>query len=284
MNVVASNKVREIARLLLALQKFSTVKWCMDFLRLDMYESIVTATKIICGFDANTRTFKASSLALLVHFGTNLKFPCDVAKKAVIRKKPLIHITNESGRDRKLNLDIIQCHWCNDVSSLANKNLHESKIQKPQLVPLAEDIKRFNDYLLTVASKAFTCLKNKEAVETNYKILAECILCLLVVFDRKRIGEVQFEKNMCSFFKRVVVFGKGSKPVPLLLTKQMQMYISLLLDVRKETNIVPKQNRYIFANPGSASRWISGSYVVRKFAYKCGASRPELLTLTRFRK
>nr|CAI5849527.1 unnamed protein product [Callosobruchus analis] len=148
-----------------------------------------------------------------------------------------------------------------------------------------------------------------EAVETNYKILAECTLCLLVVFNRKRIGEVQFldintyerdssilnqeefdrcltqfEKNMCSFFKRVVVFGKGSKPVPLLFTKQMQMYISLLLDVRKETNIVPKENRYIFANPGSASRWMSGSYVVRKFAYKCGASRPELLTSTRFRK
>nr|CAI5858790.1 unnamed protein product [Callosobruchus analis] len=35
---------------------------------------------------------------------------------------------------------------------------------------------------------------------------------------------------------------------------------------------------------GSASRWMSGSYVVRKFAYKCGASRPELLTSTRFRK
>nr|CAI5858179.1 unnamed protein product [Callosobruchus analis] len=312
MNVVASNKVREIAKLLLALQKFSTVKWCIDFLRPDMYESIVTATKIICGFDANTRTFKASSLAL--HFGTNLKFLCDVAKKAVITKNPLIHITNESGRDRKLKeicelRDIIQCHWCNDVSSLANKNLNESKIQKPQLVPLTEDIERFNDYLLTVASKAFTCLKNKEAVETNYKILAECTLCLLVVFNRKRIGEVQFldintyerdssilnqeefdrcltqfEKNMCSFFKRVVVFGKGSKPVPLLFTKQMQMYIPLLLDVRKETNIVPKENRYIFANPGSASRWMSGSYVVRKFAYKCGASRPELLTSTRFRK
>nr|CAI5864839.1 unnamed protein product [Callosobruchus analis] len=221
MNVVASNKA------FTRTAKILNSKMVYRFLRPDMYESIVTATKIICGFDANTRTFKASSLAL--HFGTNLKFLCDVAKKAVITKNPLIHITNESERDQKLKeicelRDIIQCHWCNDVSSLANKNLNESKIQKPQLVPLTEDIKRFNDYLLTVASKAFTCLKNKEAVETNYKILAECTLCLLVVFNRKRIGEVQFldintyerdssilnqeefdrcltqfEKNMCSF-------------------------------------------------------------------------------------
>lgn len=89
---------------------------------------------------------------------------------------------------------------------------------------------------------------------------------------------------MSSFFKRVVVFGKGSKPVPILFTRKMQEYVEILLHIRKTTNIVPKENQYIFANPGSSDRWMSGPSIIRKLAFKCGAKNPELLTSTRFRK
>lgn len=89
---------------------------------------------------------------------------------------------------------------------------------------------------------------------------------------------------MCATFKRIVMFGKGSKPVPILFTKLMQTYIDLLLAVQKKTQIIPKSNIYVFANPGSEDRWINGPSVLRKFAHKCGAKNPELLTSTRFRK
>lgn len=129
------------------------------------------------------------------------------------------------------------------------------------------------------------------------------------MFNRKRIGEVQFleidnyeresarnnqeeclkvltnlEKAMCSSFKRVVVFGKGSKSVPILFTKQMQTYISELLKVCKATKIVPDTNKYLFANPGSTNRWMNRCSILRKLANKCGAKNPHLLTSTRFRK
>nr|CAI5817923.1 unnamed protein product [Callosobruchus analis] len=94
----------------------------------------------------------------------------------------------------------------------------------------------------------------------------------------------EIEKCLSATFKRVVVFGKGSKPVPILFTKLMQKYIETILTVRKTTTLVPQSNTYIFANPNSNDRWMSGPAVLRKYAHKCGAKNPELLTSTKFRK
>lgn len=131
-----------------------------------------------------------------------------------------------------------------------------------------------------------------------------------MVFNRKRIGEVQFleietytrdcserviqqesidsltnlEKALCTNFKRVIVFGKGSKAVPISFTKQMQMFVKALLQIRNTTEIVPKTNKYLFARPGSKDRWMNGGSVIRKLAKKSGAENPEHLTSTKFRK
>ncbi|XP_030765271.1 uncharacterized protein LOC115889423 [Sitophilus oryzae] len=64
----------------------------------------------------------------------------------------------------------------------------------------------------------------------------------------------------------------------------MQNFVDALLKIRKTTDIVPRSNKYVFANPGSADRWINGSLVLRKLAHKCGAKNPEYLTSTRLRK
>lgn len=145
----------------------------------------------------------------------------------------------------------------------------------------------------------------------NYKILVESVLTLTVIFNRKRIGDVQYlkldtyekychqdsdeqdvfskslspiERLLSKKFKRVVTGGKGSKPVPILFTKKIQEFISCLIKLRKNTDIVPKTNPYLFANPVSTNRWISGTHIIRKMASQCGASKPHLLSSTKFRK
>ncbi|KAG5861909.1 hypothetical protein JTB14_008245 [Gonioctena quinquepunctata] len=72
MGVVTSNRMREIARLKLALQKFIMIRNTIDILKPKMYDNLITASKIISGYDDENKTFKALSLAL--HLGTNLKF------------------------------------------------------------------------------------------------------------------------------------------------------------------------------------------------------------------
>lgn len=307
--VAISQKLRIMARLKVTLQQSTTISTFMDILKPEMYDYIIAATKIIAGFDSENLTFKSPSIAL--HIGTDLKFICDIAKKAIITKNPLIDfnkIQNEKLAEINALRDMIVSHWCNDISSLANKVLNEKKITRPQLLPLTGDVKAFNLFTSTMAENAYQALLNEENIVENYRTLAQCTLALLLIFNRKRIGEIQyldigtyeqtfsavnqdellsslteFEKNMSSSFKRVVVFGKGSKPVPILFTRRLGKYTDYLIHIRRTTNIVPKTNKYIFANPNS-DRWIAGTSVLRKLAKDCGAKRPELLTSTRFRK
>lgn len=114
-----------------------------------------------------------------------------------------------------------------------------------------------------------------------------------VLFNRKRIGDVQYlkiesynvdsksvnqeafldslsdeEKIISKKFKRVVCGGKGSKPSPILFSKKLQKYISRLLEVRNKFTIVPKTNPYLFANPGTENKWMAGVNVLRDFAQK----------------
>lgn len=310
MNVVVSNKMRELARLKLTIQKSTAINSLIEILKPEMYNQIVAATKIISGYNAENRSFSASSLAL--HLGTNLKFLCDIARKAIITKDPLFPMIDEHRsrvQEEILQLrEMIKNHWCNDISSLANKVLNEVKWEKPKLLPLTEDVLLFKNFVTAQADESYANLMNDVNLLENYKLLAESTLCMILVFNRKRIGEVQFldidsyyrnhsaiiqqesfvaltevEKTMCSNFKRILVFGKGSKPVPLLLTNQMQKYVEKILEIRKTKNIVPSNNRYIFANPES-NKWMCASSVLRKFAKKCGAKKPELLTSTKFRK
>nr|CAI5853461.1 unnamed protein product [Callosobruchus analis] len=308
MNVVVSNKMRQLARLKIALVKSMTAENLIDVLKPECYEIIVAATKLICGFDPNNKTFRASSLAL--QMGTTLKFLCDAATKAILTKNPLFSNVDreQKVKDIKMLRYMISTHWCNDVSSLANKVLNEQKLSEPKLLAVTEDIKTLNTYVKTLADQACDTLKKNQDMKMNYKVLTEYALVLAVIFNRKRIGEVQIltmaayencdisinqeclkslteiEKCLSATFKRVVVFGKGSKPVPILFTKLMQKYVEMILAVRKTTTLVPQSNTYIFANPNSNDRWMSGPAVLRKYAHKCGAKNPELLTSTKFRK
>lgn len=311
MNIVASNRMREMARLKLSIMNASVLTSLIDVLKPRYYELIVAAAKVVCGYDPNEKSYKASSLAL--HFGTNLKFLCDIAKKAILTQNPLFNYDQDERKERVKQInqtkDMIANHWCNDVSSLANKVLNEYKVTKPKILPVTEDVKALNEFIKNKAQEAYINLEHNISSTKDYKVLTECVLVQVLVFNRKRVGEVQFldiktyksnaysisqnelmnvltdfERAMSSAFKRVIVFGKGSRPVPILFTKLMQKYIKLILKVREETDIVPKSNPYLFANPGSRDRWITGPSIIRKYAQKCGAKNPENLTSTKFRK
>ncbi|KAL3277818.1 hypothetical protein HHI36_013160 [Cryptolaemus montrouzieri] len=137
----------------------------------------------------------------------------------------------------------------------------------------------------------------------NYRTLTECVLAFTVMFNRKRIGDVQYlkietytknentsiqeafgksltlvEKINSKKFKRVVTGGKGFKPVPVLISSLTQKFIRKLLEIRHR---VSKTNPYLFANPKSERSWMSGYHVIRKLATKCGAKNPSLMTIFR---
>lgn len=128
-----------------------------------------------------------------------------------------------------------------------------------------------------------------------------------VLLNRKRIGEIEHltvsvynsittqtqqeefinrltesEKILTRNFKRVFTLGKGSKLVPILFSRNLQDIINTLLYVRHL--YVSDKNEYLFANPNTENRWLSGYNTLKKLAKKSHVSDDSLFTSTRLRK
>ncbi|KAL3281695.1 hypothetical protein HHI36_004901 [Cryptolaemus montrouzieri] len=168
---------------------------------------------------------------------------------------------------------------------MALKVLKEKQWQKPNRLPLAEDIENFRAYVSDLANSTYIELRQGKWTPMNYRTLTECVLALTVMFNQA-FGEslTLVEKIISKKFKRVVTGGKGSKPVPILFSSFTQKFIRKLLEIRHRVDIVPKTNPYLFANPKSERSWMSGYHVIRKLVTKCGAKNPSLMTSTKFRK
>ncbi|XP_074027761.1 uncharacterized protein isoform X1 [Leptinotarsa decemlineata] len=310
--IVISNKMREMGRLLIALKmiKIDSIG-LFDTLKPENFQSFVSATKVISGYKPNDKSFVAPSLAM--HMETNLKFVCNIALKIVLenRKIPKIQWTDRQQKKTEIKdfKKLIEGHWCNEISSLALKALKEKHWEKPIQLPLNSDIQLINKYINQHAEDAYIELTHSRNVVNNFKKLTECVFAETIMFNRKRIGEIQYltiqtynlntdtinqesfmdsltkvEQLISKRFKRVVAGGKGSKPVPILFSRKLQKYIDCILSFRREFDIVPETNPYLFANPASVDRWMSGASILRKFAQKSGAKEPSLLTSTKFRK
>ncbi|KAJ8941088.1 hypothetical protein NQ314_010493 [Rhamnusium bicolor] len=138
-----SNKIREMAKMLIAIRSMhDNIKGLFDVLKPEMFATLVAAAKIISGYNENKKSFRAPSLAL--HMGTNLKTVCNIAFKTVIERKQIPNISWENRDEKKSDIkdlkNLIEAHWCNEISSLALKDLKERQWQKPNRLPLTEDI------------------------------------------------------------------------------------------------------------------------------------------------
>lgn len=72
------------------------------------------------------------------------------------------------------------------------KTLQEKRWKKKTKLSITNDILVFQTYLDELAEKAYDLLSEKVDIRKNYKILAECILSLRFMFNRKSVGEVQY--------------------------------------------------------------------------------------------
>ncbi|KAI4455379.1 hypothetical protein MML48_9g00013103 [Holotrichia oblita] len=244
---VVSNKMREMGRLLIALNTTQNLNGLFDALKPDMFQHLLCATKQISGYDESTKRFKSPSLAM--HMGTNLKIVCDVAYRLVMEKRNIPGIQNYDNAIRRSEIKdlrkLVEGHWCNELSSLALKDLKEKHWEKPLQLPLTSDLQLFNNYIDALADESLTRLENSNNNKIYYKQLTQCILAKTVLFNRKRVGDVQYlkietynksystvnpecfhqaltevKKIISKNHKRVITGGKGSKPVPILFSKQ----------------------------------------------------------------
>lgn len=295
--------MREVARLVIQLRidGKNPKAWLEDFLQSTKFDMVVKATRVVCGFTANSNAYATPSLAL--------KIGHSVLKCAGLLKGEALAKGDDAAIkavDQYIQLHKLQ--WCARVSSNALRTLRDAKKNIITSIPLSADIRRLAEFLKEQIDAFSSTLSASNADAESYSMLQQCVLCAVIVFNRRRSGEVsklklsdyyglhsttdtaaelemsQIERGLCRHFKRVELFGKRGRLVPVLLSKALVDAIELLLKCRRVVG-VHAENQYVFACLGnSPNSYIRGTNVLRRFSQECGAARPEALRSTKLRK
>lgn len=307
-----SNRMREVSRLLITYRSITnnnnvTLK---DIIHPKYFETVIFAVRQVAGYDHATKTFKAPSLAM--HLGTSVKSICDELIHLILQEHVGFKCKTQS--DAKTRIEevknfkkLVHSRWNIELSSLANKDLMEKRWQKPLLLPLVSDIKKFRTELLALAEESRTLLSSGNRNEKAYKSLSQCTLALLIIFNRRRIGDVQYlkikdyrndrktnykdfehvltetEKILTQKYKRIMNSGKGSRAVVILIPERLQEFIDVLLKHRNKY-IFDNDNEYVFSLPGSKIKWGKGDVAIRTLSKKISLENPQAISSNKLRK
>ena len=298
-------KVRQVCRFLVQARSESPdISDLASCLHPRMFNVIVSATRKLCGYQANENSFVNPSLAK--HLGTALKF-CSV----ILRNKALIEDNEEMKKNAENFFLLCESDWKIYVSSAAISTLSKRKWNAPLVLPFTEDIKTLSKHLESERSEHVQKLKDSQTPSAwHWYSLAKAVLASVILFNRKRSGEAsrmtvdQFnsaklnttpndavldslsavEKQLLKNFLRVEIPGKRGRVVPVLLTNDMVEEMNLLCSIRNAVR-VNEANPYVFPRPFYNSEdHIAGHDCLRNAAEACHISNPGSITSTKLRK
>lgn len=203
-----------------------------------------------------------------------------------------------------------------EIPTLINKKALEDQItqkrQKKVILPSKSDIKTLYLYLKKESNICLEILRTTFD-KAAWKLLSECTLVLLQIFNRRRAGEIErltlidyqnkesldekddediyktLSESTIKFakqFVRLTIRGKLGRTVPVLLSPFLVGQIDVVLKFRKEAKVSAKNN-FIFAVPNTkklSKEYIRACPLLRRFADNCGALIPSTLRGTTLRK
>lgn len=293
-------KMRELARFMIEVtSKSKKVRNLTELCKPENFLVAITACKAVSNFQPDLNTFKTPSLALKI--GYSLKKACQLSLGQSL-------MAGDRDAEKKLKnfIKLIDSHWRTNISSQALNTLQQSKWNKGDTIPLTEDVVASQKHLKSVEQVSKDKLK-ENVNGPDWKILAETLLCQVILFNRRREGEAsklllasymsrnvkppnedvvksltKLERELCSELTRLEIRGKRGKKVPVLLTKDMVESMDVLNESRSKVGI-DEANPYVFARVGALTH-IRGSDCLRKFSKACGAKDPRSITSTKLRK
>lgn len=298
---VASRKMRELAKILLEMQKLQpSIKDLRDALKPQNYDLIVAATKHVSGYDERNEHFSSPNLAM--NISTSFKQCCRIALMDALKSKSCVDREQLEDDLKKVNC-LFEDNWRVDIFRQAADSLYTKKFIKVNLVPLAKDLKLLNDYLCKNANDLGTKLStpNRRYVDT-YNELLESVYCRLILFNRNYSKE--FSKILLNTYDnaesseqfgttlsitehilhkscKIISLTSRNARVRYFFSKGIQNDINILKSVR---NIhVPKENEYLFGRAGCTSH-LGGYRVLEKKAKLCGIKNPSFLSSIKMRK
>nr|XP_054770981.1 uncharacterized protein LOC129278875 [Lytechinus pictus] len=299
-NSYVRTKLRELGRLVLNYRDLTGEKCaCLaNLINPVKFSEVVAATRHTAGFDKENHQYETPSLALKI--GHSLKKAAGILLGEAIMKE-----------DEKLEkrcaafLKLCDLRWEEMVSTHAHRTLNEQKRNNPTYLPLMQDVVKLTTYLKEEIERGKVLMSKNPSDVAAYKGLAEVTLTSILVFNRKRAGEVSkmkladfahckkggedlmtdglssWEKELCRVVYRIEIIGKKARTVPVLLSEQVKQSLDVLKNSRDLVGVDPA-NEYMF--PCNSEGHMRGCDALRKHANLCGARKPEYLRSTRLRK
>lgn len=290
-----SQKLREMGRLIIQAKNISPdVNEMIHCLDVTNYDIVTEAVRRVAGYNNDSKKYAIPSVALKI--GHTLHKLAGLLKLDGIKERDETKINNAELFEKLYSLD-----WKESVSLKAHRTLEALKYNKPQLLPLVEDVMKLHNFLHCKSEEILT-----NATTNEYAELCKVTLTQIILFNRKRAGEAErikvsdylqaqensvdpavassltkFELELCNTHKRVEIVGKKERKVAVLLTEQVQNNISQILKLRESMNL---QSDYLFNRPYPAINPYRGSDCLRQYAFACEAQKPLLMTSTRLRK
>ena len=288
-------KLRELGRLCLHGGEVTNMKTIKEYVIPANFMQTVDAVK------HTAQGNKGHSKSLPLKLGHSLK-----RMSMLLESDAIIKGDKDGAEEARAFRNLYDAKWHELVSVTSLKSLNESKWNAPQLLPFTADVQKLHNYLDEKQQQYQHDLQS-EASSHNWATLAKVTLAQVILFNRRREGEVskmslsaftsrdtsaphedvnlalsELEKKLCHHFTRIEMRGKRGRKVAILLSPVMYEALNMLHQKRKQCGVL-KENAYVFARPGAMSHY-RGSDCIRQFVQLCDVKNPLSLTSTRLRK
>lgn len=212
----------------------------------------------------------------------NLHFTLIAAAKIL---KAIAYTQDEVGESKVFEKFLSVIDLYKDVifgdAALKLKRNVDTKIRKPQELPLEAEVTTFRDY----TQKNITTLMRNPNKTATFITLRNTICARLTLFNGRRGGEParltikdlknglhdkwidhqrvdwldDVEKKLLDQMKITHFPGKNNKLVPLFFPRDTIEPLWQLIDSNvRESNGIPSENEYVFASTGGSKRYVSG--------------------------
>ncbi|KAI5608167.1 hypothetical protein C0J50_9569 [Silurus asotus] len=282
--------MRELGRLLLEARKITPLRTMEEFIIPANFKHVISAVKVVSGYDKEKKTYRSPSLALKL--GRSLNKICSIVESNAMMYGD--HERVDCARDFRITH---QARWNEYISAGAKTTLKKAKWDVPQIIPFTQEVKVLHAHLEKKHHELLSKLRSCASAET-YAALAQVTLSQVILFNRRREGEVsrmllsafksrkssklnkdiaiclsEFERKLCLHFIRVEIRGKRGRNVPVILKPSMVSAMELLNETREVCG-VPDENPFMFARSGAMSAYRGGECISRA-AHECGIKVPE---------
>ena len=186
--VEVSHQMRLLGRLLIKVRERcgASAVSLQTILSPEYFDHLIAAARSLGGYSDDSLStvdrFKAPSTS--AKCGYALKKAAYVVKGQALRKKDMAVKSNID-----LFLELYEAEWSRKVTSHALQNLSFKKHNKPQMLPVTNDLLVLRNFL-TEKITALTTEVQKNAMKENWRRLAVLALARLIIFNKRR-GNIQ---------------------------------------------------------------------------------------------